>query len=529
MQQDSRVLVIGLDGACFDLIKPWVSEGQLPVLGGLMKNGVWGDLRSVVPTISAPAWVSFMTGKNPGKHGILDFVSHPRPGERQPQLISSLSFDDRTLWDILGSHGRTVGVVNVPVTYPPRNVNGYLISGFMTPPSAQVFTYPPELAKEIPGYRIDTRFARARHRDGGKYESRAELPREQHDITERRASAVLKLLDKWPTDFFIVVFKGTDNMQHYFWDRKEVLLDYYRSVDDAIGRIGSKVGPNANIFVVSDHGFGPRGTKEFSTNAWLEGQGLLKTKRGAKSRLGQSLSRFALEANRRMELGRRLPSNVAGAGNRLLAQETEIIWSQTKAYGREDLTSIAAIDINLQGEGREGTVATGRDYESLRERVVKRLREFEDPETGSRVMAGVFKREELYSGRHLSSMPDVIGVPDPRYVVKNKMLFSKRVLADSTEMMAGEHYSQPNGILIACGPDVRKGLEVTDSRLIDIAPTVLHIMGVPVPRDMDGVVLKEILDQDSQAATREIAYDEADTGRQKIKENIGRLRDLGRL
>ena len=146
----SKVIIIGLKGATFNLIKPWLNEDRLSCLGDLAKNGVWGNLRSVIPTVSAPAWVSFMTRKNPGKHGILGFVAYPSgsyPGERQPFIISPLSFKHRTPCEILSANERRVGIMNVPMTYPPKKVNGFPVSDFTTPLSAKVFTYPQDLAQ----------------------------------------------------------------------------------------------------------------------------------------------------------------------------------------------------------------------------------------------------------------------------------------------------------------------------------------------------------------------------------------------
>jgi len=523
----SKVLVIGLDGATFDLVGPWVAAGKLPSLGGLMADGVWGTLKSVVPSISAPAWVSFMTGKNPGKHGVLDFVTRSTSGDGRPRLVSSLSFPDKTLWEVLGSHGRTVGVVNVPVTYPPKKVNGFLISCFMTPPSAKVFTYPEELARAIPDYRIDTRFALARHQDGRGYESKRELLREQYDITRKRASVVLRLLDAWPVDFFMVVFKGTDNMQHYFWDRRDILLDYYRTLDDIVGEIVARGGSAADVFIISDHGFGPRGSKEFYTNAWLEGLGLLRTRRSVGSRLRQSAQRLALNVNRKMELGRRLPAAVSGVASLVVNHETKVVWGDTTAYGRDDITSIVAVNINLRGREPYGVVEPGRDYEAVRDTVVEKLRAVADPDSGARVMRDVFRREEIYSGRNLGSMPDVIGVPHPEYVVKNKMSFSRSVFLESTELMSGEHYAQPDGMFIAHGPDIRKGVQIQGARLIDIAPTVLHVMGVPVPGDMDGVVLSHIFAEGSEPFARQPVYQDTEEEKARVRERIERVRGLG--
>ncbi len=434
-----------------------------------------------------------MTGKNPGKHGVLDFVTCSDVGSEHPSLISSRSFDDKTLWEILGAHGKRVGVVNVPVTYPPKEVNGFLVSGFMTPPSAKVFTYPADLAQQIPDYRIDTKFALARHQAGTKYESKTELLSEQYDITEKRASAVLTLMDKWETDFFIVVFKGTDNMQHYFWDRENVLLEYYQKMDEIVGRLLAKAGSNANVFVISDHGFGSRATKEFATNALLEKLGLLQTRRNLTGCLLNWAFRLALKVNKRIEIGRRLPAKGADIAGKALTQRTPVVWSRTKAYGRDELTSMAAINVNLRGRERYGVVEPGDDYEATRDGILAALKSLTDPETGERIMTGVYRNDDIYWGSNLSKMPDIIGVPNPKYLVRNRMIFTRKLFAGSTELLAGEHYAQPNGILIANGPDIREGGEIASSKLIDIAPTILHMLGVPVPKDMDGVVLKELL------------------------------------
>ena len=451
----ARVLVIGLDGATFDLIEPWVNEDKLPCLGNLMKNGVWGNLRSVIPSISGPAWVSFMTGKNPGKHGILGFTTYADQNDEQAQLISYLHVKDATLWQVLSSHGRRVGVMNVPVTYPPQKVNGFLISGFMTPPSATVFTYPEELKQSIPDYRIGIR--RKRRTEDGRADIRELkdelIAKEFHEIADKRTSAAVELMSQWNPDFFMVVFKGTDDMQHLFWGREDILLEYYRKIDNSIDRILAESGKDSNVLIISDHGFGPATTRLFSTNAWLQQAGLLPRKRDLKGSLLRSVYDFAWHLNRRTKLTKRLPSRSVATVRKAVRQGLD--WKKTKAYGRE-ITGTAAININLRGREPRGIVEPGQEYEELREEVIRKLLSLKDPQTGEKVMSGVYKNNEIYWGQNLNKVPDIIGIPNPRYNV-NSSLFSKSILSDRSPSSPGQHFAQPNGILIASGPDIKPG------------------------------------------------------------------------
>ena len=132
MKNVRKVICIGLDGATFDLIRPWLSKGKLPNIGRIIKDGVWGELESVIPPVSAPAWTSFMTGKNPGKHGIFGFKKE-KQGTYEELFVNRKLIKSETLWKCLSDVGKKVIVINVPLTYPPEEINGYLMSGMDTP------------------------------------------------------------------------------------------------------------------------------------------------------------------------------------------------------------------------------------------------------------------------------------------------------------------------------------------------------------------------------------------------------------
>jgi predicted AlkP superfamily phosphohydrolase/phosphomutase len=522
-----KVIIIGLDGATFDLMKPWVDEGKLPRLGKLMESGVWDNLRSVIPSISGPAWVSFMTGRNPGKHGILGFTTYADQDEKQAQLISSLHVKHETLWQVLSSHGKRVGVMNVPVTYPPQKINGFLISGFMTPPSATVFTYPEELKQSIPDYRIGIRRG-WQSEDGSGHMRKFQdelIARRFHDIAERRTAAAMKLMSQWKPDFFMVVFKGTDEMQHLFWGKEDILLDYYRKIDRSIASILAESGRDSNVFIISDHGFGPAATRLFATSAWLQQTGLLKRKRDLKTTLLHTASHLASELNRRTRFAKRLPAGSIAAAAEALSEGID--WQRTKAYCRR-LSGIAGVNINLRGREPQGIVEPGQEYEQLRDKVIRKLRSLKDPQTGEMVMSEVYRNNEIYWGPKLNKVPDIIGVPNPRYYVHSS-LFSTSIFSDCSPRNPGQHWAQLNGILIASGPDIKAGEKIEGARLIDVAPTVLHMMGLPVPKDMDGRVLKEVFKEESEPAQRTVEYEEASPERKRVRDRVARLKISGEI
>jgi len=205
----SRVLIIGLDGATFDLIMPWVQEGRLPTFERLIREGASGEMESVIQPITAPAWASFLTGKNPGKHGIYDFYRR-EPGSYNMRPVNRNRVVGKTLYELLSEGGKKVGMINVPMTYPPRPVNGFIVTGMMTPPGAS-FAYPPQLQRELltRGYRVelDTWYKSGKEK---------EFFKELMGVLKRREEAFLALMEGRPWDFLVCVFRATDLVQHHF-------------------------------------------------------------------------------------------------------------------------------------------------------------------------------------------------------------------------------------------------------------------------------------------------------------------------
>src|SRR6266404_3961929 len=211
-----KVLIVGLDSATFDLARPWIDEGKLPSLAALMKNGAWGRLASVVPPITPPAWTSFMTGKNPGKHGIFHFVE-TEPGGYAMNYTNATSRRSPTVWKLLNAAGFSVGTMNIPFTYPPETLDGFQISGMDTPSENSPFIHPLSLRKDLEDHvgkmSLDIRYLGAMSTE----ERRARVLAELEKLDRQWAAVALYLLEHRPQDVMMFVFMSIDTVQHYFW------------------------------------------------------------------------------------------------------------------------------------------------------------------------------------------------------------------------------------------------------------------------------------------------------------------------
>lgn len=505
-----RVLVIGLDGVTFDLLAPWIEMGRLPTLAHLIEEGVSGSLESTSPPISSAAWASFATGKNPGKHGVVDFV-HPEENGYRVAIVSSQKRGSKALWNLISEAGGQAGVVGVPVTYPPEEVNGFMISGFLTPSSKSDYTYPLSLRREL-----DEVLGGFQLLPSEKYRSTASTDKFIEDMiadVEKRTEAVIYLMGK-PWDLFSCVFWSPDMMQHEVWrllDKnhpqhdpiaaqayREKIIGFYERVDDCVRRILDQVDEDVTVVVMSDHGFGPT-HNFFLVNTWLERIGLLKLKRGPLAwvkylmfKAGFTpLNAFRIAKALRLGFLRRRFRFQRGGGliKRLFLSFSDVDWPRTKAFA---VGSFGQIYINLAGRRPQGAVQP-EEYEGLREEIIEKALEIRDPHSGESVVERAYRREELYSGPYLERMPDIILVPRRyEYMAFGHADFGSHRLVEPVFGLSGHH--RPNGVLILWGKDVKQGETIEGARIIDLAPTILYLMGVPIPRDMDGQLLTEALE-----------------------------------
>jgi predicted AlkP superfamily phosphohydrolase/phosphomutase len=559
-----KVVIVGLDGATFRTLQPWIDAGHLPAMKDMIEGGVSGKLRSVVPPVTAPAWASFMTGKNPGKHGIYYFTTKEKSSGREIP-VSAHSRSGKTVWDLLSESGRTVLVLNVPTTYPPQPVNGVMIADFLTPKGKRDFVHPPALLNEIedifgkyPLY-LKTPVFSANLSEANVERFLAEL----HQELEYKFAVTHYLMDRHPADFVMLHLWGTDRIQHELWnlfdsehpryDKRLAarygasIIGYFSAVDSEIAKLKSRLDDDTTFIIMSDHGFGPI-HRFIDLNVWLLEQGYIAIKQTPLSQLRLRAWRMGLTHEflirallKILKWGLRLPERTPAEAVNLIREDgfrpllslNDIDWARTKAYAKFGMGQII---LNVRGRDAKGSVAPGREYLAVRDEITSKLKELRDPLSGALIGGEVYTKEEVYHGPYFEDAPDIVFLPLERnYLASVLMGFTTRTWIMDNPVLFGNH--RMDGLLIAQGRHLRNGRTIEGARIIDLAPTVLHLMGEKIPNDMDGRVLTGML-MEEFVRTHAMAWTEPGeqqvTGtpalsREDEETVIERLRQLGYL
>lgn len=453
---ENKVFILGLDCAPPELVfRRW--KDDLPNLSRLMDQGMYGPLKSTIPPITCPAWMSMVTSKDPGQLGFYGFRNRRNYSYDQMWIANSTAVKEPTMWDIAGEAGKKVIILGVPQTYPPKPVNGLLVTSFLTPGTESRYTHPPELKDEIASvvgdYILDVRNFRT--------DKKEELLEEIYEMTEKRFKLLGHLLRNKEWDLAMMVEMGPDRIHHGFWKYfdedhiaytpgspfKTAIFDYYRYLDDRIGEILPLV-EGASILVVSDHG-AKKMEGGVCINEWLIEKGYLTLKD--------------------------YPEEIVPLG------KTEIDWSRTRAwasggyYGR--------LFINVAGREPEGVVPE-EEYESFRAQLIEEIEGMPD-HRGEDLGNRAFKPEDVYETVN-NIPPDLIiyfGDLDWRSVGSVGL---KTVYTFENDTGPDDANHEQYGILIfrparGEGTGPVEGLDIKD-----VSPTVLSLLGVPVPADMQG-------------------------------------------
>ena len=514
MADTTRVLVIGVDAATFDLIEPWVAAGHLPNLARLMASGSCGRLQSTLQPATAPAWVTFMTGVNQGRHGLYDFVRR-RADSYAVEVTNSSHVGAPTLFELLSQAGKRVISVNVPYTSPPRPINGIMVGGPFAPAMTPDMVYPPAyyetLRQIVPDYFVLPEYKAQAADPLGDLAGRLLAEIDQRE----RLSRHLLRTEAW--DLFMVVFMATDEAQHTFWSAmqaeatdplaryRHVIRSVYERADQAIGALLAEAraedGTEPAVIVLSDHGAGPFHAM-INLNHWLAQAGYFAFRTDAASpvlrgssdmlrRLAHAYRRYLparLRALIRSRLGARGFDRVKGEFETALVT-TAVDWGQTQAYA---LGVGGNLYINLRGREPQGIVAPGAEYDAVRQAISHKLASLRDPQTQALVVRRVYRREELYHGQYLDRAPDLI-VEWADYAYWGRASYEKpatpifqdqRFFDFSDQPLSGCH--RPQGILIGHGPRIRAGASIVDAHLPDVTLAVLDLLNVVPVRPLDG-------------------------------------------
>jgi predicted AlkP superfamily phosphohydrolase/phosphomutase len=546
-----KILVIGLDGVSWDLIKPWADEGELPTLNRLMKEGVWANLESSIPPTTGAAWVSFATGRNPGKHGIFDFFKF-KGKTYERELVGSGDIKSKTYYEELNEKGFRSILVNLPVSYPPKKINGIVITSFLTQDTNKM-VYPPEIRsrysdgfssyKLFPdmGVNIPSRYI---------YEYMDEVLE-----IERTRFAVAKSLflnEEW--DQFFLLFSGTDWISHYALGCfsgtdtriKDAFKKQFREMDNYIKWFLENIGSEVNLFLISDHGQAQMREKFFINN-WLcqKGYTVCKASKSEQNHLNHLRERKKLRrwygtvdilVPRKIgEIAMKTPIKpILGTVVKVLKDRFGVRFKAGRYYVVDKAGSKAfcntssSYGIFINDKVRfENGVVDKEEYEEVRETLICELTELNDAYTGGKLFEHIWRKEEVYNGLFVDQAPDIIlllcdGVGLPANINRDSYI----------QGGASIHgYHTMNGIFLAHGPDVKQGEQIADVKIYDIAPTILHMFGLPISGDMDGRVLNEIFKEGSQFAERNVEYIEPESvnEQEKIKARVKGLKASGKI
>ncbi|MGC9318798.1 MAG: alkaline phosphatase family protein [Armatimonadota bacterium] len=514
-----RLLIIGIDGADHLLTQRLMADGDLPNLCRLTRRGACGPLRSTTPPTTPPAWTSIMTGKSPGRHGVYDFL--PMSGDAMETPIASRR-RATTVWRALSDAGLRVGTFNLPATYPPEVLSGFQISGFDGP------SYQPSLAEPREAFAVLDKAV-------GEYDLcplSIQDPEGDRDALVRHADLPVigskALLARFPCDVYMTSFQIVDWVHHGHLGREmrpmqpESLApdghvrEAYRLVDDRVGDLLSAAADaGTNVIILSDHGgaaadrlvnleklFLERGLMAYGSRSGGDAGGLEARRSRAAQALGLWMRvKQALPAVARVlgPVARRLRSRLAS-----YQRDVQIDWSRTRAAPWGDY---AQVRLNIAGRDPEGIVPPG-EADALAAEVEDLILSVQDPGTGERLFAEVLRNEQLYDGPFSHLGPDLYARPaEERCVtVSARPGISTLPLSDvqpepvvALEPPWGVHSSV--GIIAMAGPSVGQRCEITDAGVEDMTPTALHMLGQPIPLDLDGRVLTEALSAELAAAS----------------------------
>jgi predicted AlkP superfamily phosphohydrolase/phosphomutase len=510
----ARTFVVGLDGGSWLLTEPWIEEGLLPNLAALREEGSYATSRSCLPPVTYPNWKCYSSGKNPGKHGVF-WWERIDLADRRIDIMSGDDYDTAELWDYLNAAGHSTGVVNMPSMYPPRDLDGYVVSGGPDAVEGEYrsldtgYTAPADFEAELAD-RYDYRV----HPDPllSSNEERGAEVEEILRLFELRLEVARDLFVEEGLDFVHVTLFYLNVLHHFFWD-DEPTKRAWQLVDEWLGELAEL---DANLVVMSDHGAAAT-TTEFYVNEWLARNGYLTRATGVEDYLQKvGLTReTALDIAKRFGLVDVLAKTVPERIQELVPQS-----AGAKRERKMDLIVPSETKALASGQGPI-YVNPAFDVESVREQLIADLEGVTD-ERGEPLFAGVYRAEEVYEGEYVEVGPDV--VVDQRSGVHVNDGMGRRVVQAEPDRWAAEN--TPTGIFVANGPDFENRGDMGEIDIRDIMPTILGNYGVDVPTDVDGEVLDIFVD-DPGVGTQDPIDREDGHGVGDSGEVADRLTELG--
>ncbi|QSG12541.1 Phosphodiesterase of AP superfamily [Halapricum desulfuricans] len=486
----TRTFVLGLDGASWRLLEPWIETGELPNFEALRESGTWAESRSCLPPVTFPNWKCYASGKNPGGFGVFWFERVDLDAG-EISVCNGNDFDTLELWDYLNDEGQTAGVMNMPSTYPPREIDDFIVSGGPDAVEGEYrsleegYTHPPELAEELEdrfGYRVHPEPLLSSNDETGA-EVDAIL-----DLFEARFEAAITLFEERDLDFMHLTLFYLNVLHHFFWDEASTRRGW-KLVDEWIGRLADL--EDTDLIVMSDHGSGPTQT-EFYVNEWLAEHGY----QARTQSIGSVFQRVGLTRENALAVAKRL--GMVEFLSRAIPERVQQLVPQEAGVKRGQ--KLDAIDLpNTQAvASAQGPIYVNPAYdvESVVDSLIEDLRTVEDEH--GRIFTDVYRGEEIYDGPYVDEAPEVVVEQRPGVHV-NDGIGGGEIMTEPARWAAE---NTNTGIFVASGPSFEAGGKRERISITDIAPTVLANAGCAVPTDMRGDVL-DIFREDPDVETRD--------------------------
>jgi len=546
---DKKVVIFGIDGCPEELLRQWVvDENRLPNFRRLYDNGAYTTMYSTIPFVTVPAWASMLTGKYPDKLEAFSFFRRKKSSYKtEPVVLEWEKYNP--VWKILSDNGKRSIVINVPSTRPPKeDFNGILIGGAIMNPDPQNIAYPGEVNKRIldQGYMVDLDFSLKRD-----HLNRA---RKLFEYTRSKMSIAESLFRDEEWDLFMFAFYFIDPILHRFWNYIDkdhfayedkpgyntVIFEFFQMMDEHLGFYLDNLPPGAALCVVSDHGMGPF-YYNVDLNRWLYENDYMKLAKSGtqqinlnalqKTRSYDVLKKAYQVFFRKIPLAKRVRDRFFETLPRGVRSSENVDWEHTRAYciGKN------SVFVNLRGREPRGIIRDGKEYTDLLEELTRKLYALRNPDNDEQVVDKIYTAKELYGDAHSPDVPDLF-IRYRNDSFYNTLLYEA---APGEEVFSRtvDYYSahKLNTIFAAYGADIKRTGDAGRIDIYDIAPTVLHMLDVPIPEDVDGRVIRDIFKDGSGCAQREVRRARADRGGSREAAStddgdrviIDRLKNLG--
>ncbi len=507
-----KVLIIGLDGATWDVLDDFLLSNHMPNLNRLKTKGYSGVLQSTHPPSTPPAWTTCITGCQPYTHGVVGFRDYSFKNNNV-RISSAASCRIPNMWEELSDQGYKVASINVPWTYPCRKVNGITVAGYGLPGVEVQFTYPvefkDELLEKIPDYQILAKWEKSANNDPAQFEtnvSRVERAFEQ------RLEAALLINNKIKPDVMMVQFQNTDLIQHFVWpyldkqtrdkypfERDRFFL-MFEKLDGIIGNLLELADDDSIVTVVSDHGL-CRWLGSVRPNMLLYDWGYLKFQ--------SPVHRFLRRCRRNLD------SLLSKEKSSMTIEfKTPVDWKRTKAMMTFPSMN-GHIYLNVKGRNENGCVEQGEEYNKIIKDLQRRFSEVVNPLTGKPIFSRVATPEELYNCEKVDKevVGDLMLIPERGYIVhQSTKRKGDRVKIRPDDSFPGCHCYE--GIYIFQGSNIHSG-QSKEAHIVDIAPTVYAALGAVMPDYLDGRPLENIFVEKKEVARRKKQTDMSQQARDK--------------